>query len=244
MLRAPAPACTTMPRTPTVSEQPPAKRWQWRDPDALHALAAAGFAMIASGGLLYLVYWVHAARVARVAPTAPSRARHLLVFGRQLVDGRPHGELDARVQRAQRLVDSDPSRTVWLLGGRTGPGPSEAEIALELLQQLGVPPAARIELEAASTHTLENLRHARELIARDGGGRVALISSRYHLARCAMLAQRLGFEHEVCAAEEHMAWHPAYLLALSREALLLLWLDVGARYARLIGHRRMLERVS
>lgn len=233
-----------MSSTPIGSDQPPARRWQWRDPDALHALAAACIAMLATGGLLYLVYWVHAVRVAQRAPTAPARARHLLVFGRQLVAGRAHAELEARVQRARRLIDSDPARVVWLLGGRTGPGASEAEIALDLLMLLGVPPTARIELEAASAHTLENLRHARELIARDGGGRVALISSRYHLARCAMFAKRLGFEHEVCAAEERMAWNPANLLALSSEALLMLWLDVGARYARLIGHQRMLQRVS
>jgi uncharacterized SAM-binding protein YcdF (DUF218 family) len=224
--------------------QPLARRWQWRDTDAWHALVVATLAMMASAGLLYVYYWRQVARMAQGAPTAPRKARHLLVFGKQLRDGAPDPELRARVARARIALLDDDSRTAWLLGGRTGEGPSEAEAARELLLTLGVPHSTRIELEAASAHTLENLRHARELIAQGDGGTVALVSSRYHLARCALMARALGFDYELCAAEDRLAWHPSAIAALSREALLTLWFDIGRRYARLIGHRRMLARVS
>ncbi|HET9484345.1 MAG TPA: YdcF family protein, partial [Xanthomonadales bacterium] len=194
-------------------------RRYWRDGDAVHGLAVAALAVLATGGLLLVPYFVHAFRTARRAPVDVARARYVLVFGRRLEGRAADAELVARVSRAHALLDKDPSRAVVLLGGRGDDGVAEADAAYAVLLQLGVPPGARIVLERESTDTLENLRHARR--AGDIDGPVALVSSRYHLARCAMLARNLGFDAAPCAAEERFAWRAATLGKLALEALLL-----------------------
>ena len=54
------------------------------------------------------------------------------------------------------------------------------------------------------------------------GQRVAIVSNRYHLARCGVLARRLGLDWSLCAAES--AWRGGLCcqLAVAREALVLL----------------------
>ena len=135
-----------------------------------------------------------------------------------------------------------------LLGGYSGGVRSEAQAGHAWLQQLGLPAGARVELEQESVDSLENLRHARGLL--QGGDRaetlppVALLTSRYHLARCLLLARRLGFDGHVVAAEDALPGTPRYLALLVVEATYLMWIDLGVRWARLIGHRRMAARIS
>jgi hypothetical protein len=73
---------------------------------------------------------------------------------------------------------------------------------------------------------------------------VALVTSRYHLARCLMLARRLGFSGLPVAAEPVLPRHGRYLGLLLLEASYLMWTDLGLRWAQLIGHRRMHARIS
>ncbi len=70
------------------------------------------------------------------------------------------------------------------------------------------------------------------------------MTSRYHLARCLLLARRLGFEGTPVAAEPALPWQRRYLGLLLLEASYLMWTDLGLRWARLVGHRRMAERIS
>jgi hypothetical protein len=74
--------------------------------------------------------------------------------------------------------------------------------------------------------------------------RVTLLSNRYHLARCALFARQLGFDWELCAAEPKLPLGPTTLWRLAGEAAYVCWIDIGTRWARLIGHRRMLARVT
>jgi uncharacterized SAM-binding protein YcdF (DUF218 family) len=73
---------------------------------------------------------------------------------------------------------------------------------------------------------------------------VALVTSRYHLARCLLLARRLGFESMPIAAEAQLPRQRRYIVRLIVESGYLMWIDVGVRWARLIGHRRMAERIT
>ena len=66
----------------------------------------------------------------------------------------------------------------------------------------------------------------------------------YHLARCALFARNLGFDAEVCAAEPRLRLGPQMLLRIAGEAAYVCLTDIGTRWARLIGHRRMIERSS
>src|SRR5690606_40396221 len=107
----------------------------------------------------------------------------------------------------------------------------------------GVPASTCFEFEQESRDTLQNLRHARGLLGVDPRP-VALVSNRYHLPRCALFARYLGIPHVPCAAEECWRSSPSNLAKLAMEAAYCMWVDIGRRWAHLIGHRRMLDKVS
>ena len=74
---------------------------------------------------------------------------------------------------------------------------------------------------------------------------VALVTSRYHLARCQLLARRLGFATSVpIAAEPRLRLTPRALRLLLLESAYLMWIDLGVRWATLIGHTRMASRIG
>lgn len=216
-----------------------------QDADALHALAVATAAFLMSGGMLYLGYLVHVIRVARRSPTLPlasTTGAVVLVFGKRCKDGQADADFKARIVRAAQLASSGHTQQLLLLGG--GPTPTEAEVAARELQALGLPDHVRVRLEHDSRDTLQNLRNARQLLSADESTPAVLLSSRYHLARCALFARSLGISHQLCAAEDQLGWSVSNGLRLLSEAAYMMWVDVGARWARLIGHRRMLAKIS
>lgn len=212
--------------------------------DILHsALVSALAAGLTLGGLYLAVLW----RTWRVARHAPTDIGHevVLVFGKRLVDGLPDADFRARLERAHVLATARPGRVLMLMGG--GPaGATEAEAARDALALMGLPEDVPVLLEAASLDTLQNLRNARALLAAQGleRARVALVSSRYHLARCAALARSLGLDADPVAADADMAGGWRSWRRLLGEAGYLCWIEVGTAWARLIGHHRMLARVT
>jgi uncharacterized SAM-binding protein YcdF (DUF218 family) len=215
-----------------------------RDVDVLHALAVASLALLGSGGLLYLWYLRQVRRVARSAPVEPALndARAILVFGKHSRDGRPDTDFRHRIERARALAHARHDLPVLLLGG--GSGPTEAEIAARELRAGALPPGCELVLEHESRDTLQNLRHARDLLQARGAGPAVLVSSRYHLARCALFARNLRLEHRLCAAEGATPRGLRHWWPQLGEAAYLMWCDVGHRWARLIGHRRMIAKLS
>ena len=225
----------------------PFRRGPWRhlrDLDVWQSLVVAALACAATAGLLWLAWFVYAVRLAARSGVEARRARTLLLFGKRLVDGRPDADYATRIARLHALVVADPSRRVLLLGGAADGGTTEAAAALARLVELGLPPGVAPLCEDASTDTLENLRNARALLGDHAREPVALVSSRYHLARCVLLARSLGFDAEPVAADAHLRWRPRLVLRLALEAGYCLWLDAGTRWARLTGNRRMLDRVT
>jgi uncharacterized SAM-binding protein YcdF (DUF218 family) len=171
----------------------------------------------------------------------PQRPTRLLLFGKRCEDGEPDADFQRRIQRALALAGRHPQLELLLLGG--GPHPTEAEVAARELRAAGLKESARITLEDQSRDTLENLRHARSLL-QQGEGEVLLLSSRYHLARCSLVAHWLGIEHRLCAAEEH--WSPSWSERgrLLLEAAYMVWVESGRFWARLLRSERMLAKVS
>lgn len=215
-----------------------------RDADALHALAVALVALVGSGGLMYLGYAWHVLQVARRAPARPAleRVDAVLLFGKHSPDGDPDADFRARIERARALARLRPGMPMLLLGG--GPAPTEAEVAARELRAGDLPAECELVLEDQSRDTLENLRHARALLHSRRADTVLLLSSRYHLARCALFARQLRIPHRLCAAENEFSIAEAGWRRLLMEAGLTMWVDLGLRWARLIGHRRMLSKFA
>lgn len=216
------------------------------DRDVLHAGAVVTAACVLSGGLVYLGYLLHVVRVALRAPVQPVDGRCLLLFGKHAPQGRPDADFSARIARAVTLWKQAPPQIILLLGGGPPGQPSEAEVAQAALFAEGVPPHAPLRLETASRDTLQNLRNARRMLVDLGPDAppVTLLSNRYHLARCALFAHQLGYRWELCAAEPRLRWTTGLCWRLAGEAAYVCLVDIGTRWARLIGHRRMLARVT
>lgn len=215
------------------------------DRDVLHAGVVTGLACIASGGLVYLGYFVHVWRVARTSPCEAGQGDCLLLFGKHAPRGEPDREFGERLDRAAALWRRKPPRHVVLLGGGPPGVASEADVARAGLLARGLVEESPWLLEAHSRDTLQNLRNARDLLAAmEHRGRVALLSSRYHLARCLLLARQLGLDAEPVAAEAKLRIGPRVLLRLAGEAGYVCLSDIGTRWMRLIGARRALERVT
>ncbi len=218
--------------------------WRYlRDRDVLHSLAVTLLAFVCSGGLLGLVYLVRVWRMARTRATDTGNARIALVFGRRLQDERPEDDYRHRLERVLALAHQGLVDRVLLLGGGSGSRLSEAQAGAHWLRAQGWPVHVPLELEQSSIDSLENLRHARELLRADGLPPVVLVTSRYHLARCQLLADRLGLDAHPVAAEPELPRHTRYRLRMVLEAAYLMWIDVGLRWAHLIGHERMTARL-
>lgn len=214
------------------------------DRDVLHAGAVALSACVLSAGLVYVGYFVHVLRVARKAGCTPESGDCVLLFGKHAPAGRLDADFEARVDRAVSLWRARPPQAVVLLGGGPDGAPTEAELARAALHARGLPSDGPLHLESASRDTLQNLRNARVLLGDAARARVVLVTSRYHLARCALFARNLGFDAELCAAEPRLALNPQTLWRIAGEAGYVCLTDLGTRWARLIGSRRMLERVT
>lgn len=223
--------------------------WRYlRDRDAQHAALVAVLALVLSAGLVWLGYLIHVCRVAMRSPLVPPRRMVALVFGRRLARDAPEHDYQQRLRRALSLAEQRHTVHLLLLGGCSGGQCSEAAAGHAWLQQHGLPGEVRVELEQDSVDSLENLRHARRLLLAEAGEAglppVALVTSRYHLARCLLLARRLGFDGLPVAAEPALPRQRRYLGLLLLEASYLMWIDLGLRWAQLIGHRRMAARIS
>lgn len=231
------------------SNPSPSRSWRYlRDRDVQHAALVTVLALMLSAGLVWLGYLIHVCRIAARSPLAPPRRMVALVFGRRLERDKPEHDYRQRLRRALALAEQQQTGHLLLLGGRSGGQRSEAAAGQAWLRQHGLPATVRLELEQDSVDSLENLRHARRLLLAEAGDAglppVALVTSRYHLARCLLLARRLGFDGTPVAAEPALPRHRRYLGLLLVEASYLMWTDLGLRWAQLIGHRRMRARIS
>jgi uncharacterized SAM-binding protein YcdF (DUF218 family) len=89
-------------------------------------------------------------------------------------------------RRAPRIIVSGGS----FLAQHGGPPTTEAEAMRVFLLDLGVP-AEAITDEGRALNTIENIRNVREIV---GAGRVALVTSAYHMPRALRIARQAGLE--------------------------------------------------
>ncbi len=130
-------------------------------------------------------------------------APYLLVCGAGVNGGVPSRSLVDRMERALTWLEDVPEG-VAVLSGSQGPGEhiSEARAMFDWLTDRGVDPA-RLLLDEQADSSYENIKNALDIIAGAGGdpaGRLAILSSEYHLCRLSWMAERLGCQPVLVAA--------------------------------------------
>lgn len=131
-------------------------------------------------------------------------ADYAVVFGAGLRGTEPSLSLLERLTAAQDWLAEHPEGVV-IVSGSQGPGEAlpEAQVMYNWLIAQGVSPE-RVLMEDQADNSYENLAYSLAMIeARGGGGagRVALISSEYHLHRLCVIAKTLGCEPVRVAAK-------------------------------------------
>lgn len=218
-------------------------RLNWVGADGLKMLFASVLVALCSGGLSLLFVFLYVTRVARTASAEVPLDNDLcvLVPGVRLENGSVGKDFRQRLERAYVLYQAG-ARQIILLGGKmAGSMRSEAAAGADYLLMRGLPNTV-LRLEEGSRHTLENLRYARELIEQDQA--LLIVSNRYHLARLAIMADGLGLRSILCAAEASAYWRASRAGRLGLEAFYVHWYLTGRYWARLVGDRKSLERIS
>ncbi|MES9830758.1 MAG: YdcF family protein [Candidatus Thiodiazotropha sp. DIVDIV] len=186
------------------------------------------------------------AYVYRIAKETDSHCQceSLLVFGKRLTKRGIDEDYRRRLDKAFSLMQANPESKLLLVGG-TAPGDdiSEAQAGRDYLVDQGID-GNRLSLEQESQNTLENLRHARSMLAQNDAYPVALISNRYHLSRISTIASSLSLPHQLCASEENLVFTPTLVPRLIIEGWYVLWFNTGKTWSRLIRSERMLNRIT
>ena len=216
-------------------------RWiEHTDTDGLFILFLSVLILLLSGGTLLLVLWLKVLHQAAVTTSTAQKNQIYLVFGKKLENTEIDTEYEGRLDRLLRL----PWQTVILLGGKTGhPTLSEAQAALFYLLQHNYP-RSNILLEESSRNTLENLRNARNILSHYQTKNILIISNRYHLMRCSVLASSFDISHSLCAAENRMALNFCTFAKCFLEAFHLHWFYTGKYWATLTHNNRMLAKIT
>jgi len=122
-----------------------------------------------------------------------------------------------RIWQAARLYRAGAAPKVIVSGGsfierQGGPATTEAEAMRRFLLDLGVPSEAIVS-EGKALNTIENIRNVREFVKE---GRVAIITSAFHVPRAAKLARRGGLNFAIFGVDWSVpngaiAWWEAWL---------------------------------
>jgi len=196
----------------------------WWDATPVRRSRRALLLSIASFGVLP---WLTMRRVRAVAVQArcdAPRDATLMVPAQGLDHGEISAEYGRRLQRVTRLCREWGERRLLLTGRSALPATrGESAAGWRWMKEFGLCAQAHVALDENDGDTLDDLRCAAARTV--DGERVAIVSNRYHLARCGVLARRLGLDWTLCAAES--AWRGGLCcqLQVAREALALLALE-------------------
>ena len=120
----------------------------------------------------------------------------VIVHGCALIHGDQVSRILARrIELALKLFRKSGEKALLVVSGGRGSDEtiSEAAAMRDYLTEKGVP-KERILLEDQSHSTRENLRFTDQLLLeRGGGGRIALVTSGYHVFRCVWIAHEMAF---------------------------------------------------
>lgn len=148
-------------------------------------LALAGLSLAAAIGLAHDI-WRHA------GDSAPGPADAALVLGAAVEGAVPSPVFAERLRHAASLHAAGRVGRILVSGGRSPEDAvSEAEAGRAWLIARGVSPHA-ILIEDRSRTTIENLAHAKPILAAGGADSVLIVSDPLHLRRAMLIADRIG----------------------------------------------------
>mgnify|MGYP001155949127 CR=1 FL=1 len=191
-----------------------------------------------TGGLVVLPAWLWVLWAA-CRPMPVWQGDVLMVCGHRLEQGQPSQDYRCRLRAAAELAEGHSGLELLLLGGGQ---PSEAAAGKDWLLEHSSLSAARIKLEEDSADSLENLCHARQLIAQyETPG---LLSSRYHLGRLGALAGQAELAVTLLPAEPRASMAALSPKTTLLEAVYLIWFLTGRGWARLARRHRLLAQIG
>jgi uncharacterized SAM-binding protein YcdF (DUF218 family) len=156
-------------------------------------------------------------------PEAP----YLLILGAGVNGTVPSLSLHNRLTAAKMYLETYPEARAILSGGQ-GPGEeiTEAECMRRWLEAAGIF-SKRLILEEQSTSTQENIQNSLailEAMGEDPRGRLAIVSSEYHLYRAKLVAKELGAEPVGVAAKTTKPILKLNYMLREAAAVLLMWI--------------------
>ena len=158
--------------------------------------------LLVCAGLVY--FCIVEVPIIKNARTDPDDERsYLVVLGAAVYGDQPSLTLVRRLEGALDYLERYPE-SVAVVSGGMGPGETvtEAQAMYDWLTARGVAPE-RVVREGRATSTKENLTYSYEIIRQRGDepdGKVAIVSSAYHLYRAKLMSRKLGVEAAGVAA--------------------------------------------
>lgn len=154
--------------------------------------------VILGGCILYI--WLGILLNNGVSPTAKGQHQYAILLGAKVnEDGQPSLSLQYRIDAAVAYLKQYPHVKVIVSGGQGTDEPmTEAALMYTYLVEADIE-EGRIIMEDQSTSTYENLLFSKKLLPK-GEIAVTVISSDFHLARTKYIAEQLGLQVDVVAA--------------------------------------------
>ena len=196
-----------------------------------------------SFGLTFLFVFTYITFIAIKTGCNDIKTNHIVVLGKKLSNSSPDKDYRLRLNRVLTITNHKINTQVYILGGITGSSTiSESRAGQNYLRDNNIQ-TKHIHIEEMSRDTLDNMKQLKTsgLITEK---HIALITSRYHLARASLMAQGFGFIVQRCAAED--AYTPCLesMVRLFAESFYLHWYLTGCHYAKFTGNQRMLARIQ
>lgn len=186
-------------------------RWRARAAKPLRIIVTA---LLTLGVGLFLVAEILV--IAGARSDEDPEADYVIVMGAGINGTSPSISLKERLEAALSYLNEYPNSIAIVSGGQgTGEVASEASVMAAWLQARGIDPA-RIVVEDQARSSYENLLYSLQIIEDLGGdptGRVAIVSSEYHLYRIRLIGRALGCK-PLC-----YAGHTNYRLLLANYAV-------------------------
>ena len=157
--------------------------------------------------------------ICTLAKRNPKKSGCIIVLGAKVhPDGSMSKSLQYRCDAAMAAWKQGAAPKLILCGGKVGEAPcSEASVMEKYLLVKGMPADALI-LEDASQNTVENLKFARDIMAKNGFADAAIVTSDYHVQRAIWIARKFAIRAcGVPAKSPHKLYHR--LKCLCRECV-------------------------